>query len=236
MSAKIESVAAVIPVYNPEPGLPELCRKLLEFFALVVIVDDGSIENRELFPTPNPQSTTPILLSHPVNRGKGAAIKTAFEYLSRDCPRIRAAVFVDGDGQHRVEDAASVAKAALDGDRAAIGYRRFGNEVPFRSRFGNFWTSIWTWVFLGVYLRDTQTGLRAIPSRLFPEMLEFKEDGFAYEMRLWGFLKRRHEKLAQLPIETIYIESNRASHYDPWKDTCRVYRVLFSDSLRRLGF
>lgn len=227
------SVAAVIPVYNPEPGLPELCRRLSETFALVVVVDDGSTSDREVFRT----LASPVLvrLSHPVNRGKGAAIKTAFAYLAENRPDIRAAVFVDGDGQHRVEDAESVAKAALEGDCTAIGYRKFGDNVPFRSRFGNFWTSIWTWVFLGMFLRDTQTGLRAIPSRLFPEMLKFEENGFAYEMRLWGFLRRRREKLVQLPIETIYIESNRTSHYDPWRDTCRVYKVLFADSLRRLG-
>lgn len=231
MSGVKESVAAVIPVYNPEPALPELCRRLTAIFALVIVVDDGSVEDRGRFAALSGVK----LLSHPVNRGKGAAIKTAFGFLAKERPDIKAAVFVDGDGQHRVEDATAVADAALEGDCTAIGYRRFGRNVPFRSRFGNFWTSIWTWVFLGVFLRDTQTGLRAIPSRLFPEMLKFGEDGFAYEMRLWGFLARNREPLRQLPIETIYIESNRASHYDPWRDTCRVYKVLFSDSLRRLG-
>ena len=226
-----DSVAAVIPVYNPEPALPELCRRLVEIFAVVVVVDDGSVEDRGRFATLSGVK----LLTHSVNRGKGAAIKTAFGFLMNKCPNIKTAVFVDGDGQHRIEDAVSVASAALEGDCVALGYRKFGKNVPFRSRFGNFWTSIWTWLFLGMFLRDTQTGLRAIPSRLFQELLTFEEDGFAYEMRLWGFVRRHHEKLRQLPIETIYIESNRTSHYDPWRDTCRVYKVLLSDSLRRLG-
>ena len=39
------SIAAVVPVFNPEPGLKALCVSLLEAYGTVVVVDDGSAEN-----------------------------------------------------------------------------------------------------------------------------------------------------------------------------------------------
>ena len=99
------SIAAVVPVFNPEPGLKALCVSLLEAYGTVVVVDDGSAENVEDF------KSLPAgidLVRHEVNRGKGRAIKTSIEWLKANRPDVTVAVFVDGDGQHRPDDVATV--------------------------------------------------------------------------------------------------------------------------------
>lgn len=220
-----KNVAAVIPVFNPEPGLKTLATSLLELYDTVLIVDDGSIENKEDFNL-LPRGIT--LIRHEVNRGKGRAIKTAIAWLKENRPNIAAAVFVDGDGQHRISDVANVVDRSLETNRAVLGVRDFFKAgVPFRSRLGNIVTAFLVRLMYRIPIYDTQTGLRAIPSRLFNMMLDIEGERFEYEMRLFGMLADFKEVLEQVPIETIYIASNRASHFRPVRDTIRIYRGLF---------
>lgn len=220
-----KNVAAVIPVFNPEPGLKTLATSLLELYDTVLIVDDGSIENKEDFNL-LPRGIT--IIRHEVNRGKGRAIKTAIAWLKENRPNIAAAVFVDGDGQHRISDVANVVDRSLETNRAVLGVRDFFKAgVPFRSRLGNIVTAFLVRLMYRIPIYDTQTGLRAIPGRLFNMMLDIEGERFEYEMRLFGMLADFKEVLEQVPIETIYIASNRASHFRPIRDTIRIYRGLF---------
>lgn len=220
-----KNVAAVIPVFNPEPGLKTLATSLLELYDTVLVVDDGSIENKEDFNL-LPRGIT--IIRHEVNRGKGRAIKTAIAWLKENRPNIAAAVFVDGDGQHRISDVANVVDRSLETNRAVLGVRDFFKAgVPFRSRLGNIVTAFLVRLMYRIPIYDTQTGLRAIPGRLFNMMLDIEGERFEYEMRLFGMLADFKEVLEQVPIETIYIASNRASHFRPIRDTIRIYRGLF---------
>ena len=218
------NAAAVIPVYNPEPGLEALCKALADNGFCVVVVDDGSTRDLERF-LALPSGVT--LLKHPENRGKGRAIKTALAHLSgTDC---ELAVFADGDGQHRIEDILAVCERSRATGQVALGVRNFLKPgIPLRSRFGNLWTSMVMFLFCGYRIGDTQTGLRCIPRRLWGAMLELSGERFEYEMRLFPLLKKLKEPLEQVPIETIYIASNRTSHFRPLVDSVKIYRALFS--------
>ena len=108
---------AIVPVYNPDPGLVALCEGLLGEFAGVVVVDDGSVEDRGRFAE---LPTAVTLLGHEANCGKGRAMKTAIEWVLANRPQARAVVFVDGDGQHSPEDARRVAEAAIANDGCAF--------------------------------------------------------------------------------------------------------------------
>lgn len=219
------NVAAVIPVFNPEPGLRALAETLLGMYKTVVVVDDGSCENIEGFDV-LPDGVQ--LVRHEVNRGKGRAIKTGIRYLKDNCPEVDVAVFVDGDGQHRPDDVKKVVDKSLECGCPVLGVRNFREAgIPFRSRFGNVITAGLVRLMYKIPIYDTQTGLRAIPGRLFDMMLETDGERYEYEMRLFGKLSDRRERLEQVDIETIYIESNRASHFRPLRDTVRIYRGLF---------
>ena len=231
---KMNEIALVVPVYNPEPGLKGLCEALLPRFGRVIVVDDGSDEHIEDFAA-LPAGVT--LLRHEVNRGKGRAIKTAFEWLVANAPEVQGAVFADGDGQHRPEDVVRVAARMLETGRATLGVRDFTRAaIPFRSRFGNVCTSFLVRLLFRLKIYDTQTGLRAIPSKLFAAMIATPGERYEYEMRLFGLLRDHREPLEQIPIETIYIDSNRASHFRPFIDSVIIYRSLFAAAMwRRSG-
>lgn len=218
------NAAAVIPVYNPEPGLETLCRALVGKGFDVVVVDDGSTRDLERFEALPPEVTR---LKHPKNLGKGRAIKTALAHLATTGCEL--AVFADGDGQHQIEDILAVCEKARTTGHVALGVRDFlQSGIPFRSRFGNLWTSMVMRLFCGFQIGDTQTGLRCIPRRLWGAMLELSGERFEYEMRLFPLLKKLKEPLEQVPIATIYIAQNRTSHFRPLVDSIKIYQALFS--------
>lgn len=226
-----QTTAAVVPVFNPEPGLKALCVSLLAAYGTVVVVDDGSCEHAEDFQT-LPEGIS--LIRHEANRGKGRAIKTAIEWIRAYRPDVQTVVFADGDGQHRPEDVAKVVAKARETGRVVLGVRDFTeSNIPFRSRFGNVLTSALVRHLYHIPIHDTQTGLRAVPRRLFGLMLNTPGERYEYEMRLFGMLDSEHESLEQVPIETIYLCNNRASHFHPIRDSIRVYRGLFGGRLFR---
>ncbi len=220
------NTAVAIPVYNPEPGLKRLCEELLERgFGTVVVVDDGSTEDLHRFEELPPAVR---ILHHGVNRGKGRAIKTALEWLKANTA-CDFAVFCDGDGQHAVEDVAKVCVRAAETDSVVFGVRDFFRKgIPFRSRFGNIWTSGVMRIFFGCRIGDTQTGLRCVPRRLWDAMIALAGERFEYEVRMFPLLKKLKEPLEQVPIDTIYIASNRTSHFRPLVDSVKIYKALFS--------
>ena len=222
------SFAILIPAYKPDQRLVTLVDQLSNACqAPIVIVNDGSpAEHAPVFATLEaiPRIT---LLTHPANQGKGAALRTGFRYIESLPAEITCIVTADADGQHSVKDILAVAESAAQKPEAMItGSRRFDKDVPPRSMFGN---TVTRWVmrlFFGVRLWDTQTGLRAIPRRLLPALIEIPYDHYELEIVMLLIAQRRLVPLIEIPIETIYIEGNRGSHFKPLLDSARVYWVL----------
>lgn len=215
-------VVLLIPAYEPTDELPKLVRKLSAHFSRIVIVNDGSTRGLKYLEAARPFVET--ILVHPVNRGKGAAIKTGLDYIG-ECDVVTA----DADGQHMLGDILHVAKA-LETYREGLvlGVRSFTGKVPLRSRFGNWWTRLWFFLFTGLYVRDTQTGLRGIPSSLVKRVRALAGERYEYEMVMLADAKHHPSHPLQLTIETVYLNDNSESHFSPLKDSIRIYRALFT--------
>ena len=221
-------VIVLIPVYEPDEKLLALLPKLKERFDRIVLVDDGSTKGREVFERARPLVET--ILVHDVNRGKGCALKTGFAYAGASAD----VVTVDSDGQHDPDDVVKVAEALADcRDGLVLGVRSFTGDVPFRSRFGNFWTRLFFNLLTGLHVTDTQTGLRGIPAGLLPRVAALPGDRFEYEMVMLADARHHAREPLEVPIHTIYLEGNRTSHHRPFVDTWRIYRALFAALRRR---
>lgn len=215
------NVTVLIPAYNPDEKLLALLPCLKERFARIVLVNDGSTSGTEIFTRAAPYVET--ILVHEQNRGKGAALKTGFAYIGDGSDVITA----DADGQHTPEDIAKVAEALkTHREGLVLGVRSFSGKVPFRSRFGNTWTRWLFFLMTGLMVRDTQTGLRGISSGLIGRVASIPGDRYEYEMAMLADARHHDEKPLQIPIETIYIEENATSHFNPLLDTIRIYRRL----------
>ena len=219
----------LIPAYLPEPQLGSLVKQLASSAAIggIVIVDDGSgLPSRGAF-TAFTNSEHVYVLTHAVNLGKGAALKTGLNFVACAFPNSAGIVTADADGQHSPEDILRVAAALCEHpDSLVLGTRSFNRTAPYRSRFGNRMTRVIMRAVTGQNLQDTQTGLRGIPMDFVPELLRLRSTAYDFELDMLLACQKTAREMYEVPISTIYIDGNRSSHFDPLRDSMRIYFVF----------
>ncbi|MCC5891230.1 bifunctional glycosyltransferase family 2/GtrA family protein [Exiguobacterium sp.] len=230
---RLSEYVILIPAYNPDRALVELIQSLKrEGFVHVVVVNDGSDETcRTIFDELRPDVSA--LLEHEKNAGKGAALKTGIGFIIDRFPDTTGVITVDADGQHLPEDVHHVYdQGVLWPHHLIMGCRDFtGDEIPLRSRFGNQVTRLVMTIGSGLRLKDTQTGLRAIPIRYAQQLLDVPGNRYEFEMNMLTFTKRLHVPIHQTPIQTVYVDENASSHFRPVIDSILIYRMFLAYSL-----
>lgn len=215
----------LIPAYKPEECLAKLSEKLRSEGLAVLIVDDGSGEAfHPVFSSCEPYAT---VIGYGKNRGKGGALKYGLQYIKDQLPSVQYIVTADADGQHAVKDILACAETVRERDCLVLGVRGFTGKVPLKSRLGNGLSRFAYAIACSSYLWDNQTGLRAFPSRDLDWMLLVEGERYEYEINVLMSAGKRNFPIAEIPIETIYIENNRASHFDPVRDTLRLHAKIW---------
>ncbi len=220
----MNNTVILIPAYRPDEKLIDLLEDLQTIgFTRIVIVDDGS--GHEYTPIfVHAEELDCMVVHHKYNKGKGAAIRTGIRAAIELGGEHVGVVTADADGQHLPKDVLAVARAMEENPGALVlGVRDFGKDnVPFKSYWGNKITAACFKTMTGVSCGDTQTGLRGIPSCMLP--LAMTEDGDRYEYEM-HFLEDavKQVPLIQIPIETVYHDDNKGSHFRPVRDSLLVY-------------
>ena len=231
----LNTISVILPSLDPEEKLPGVIEGLLDVgFRDILLINDGSKpENLHYFTDAAAAHPEVTLLHHAVNRGKGAALKTAINYFLVHRPDGVGVVTVDGDGQHHKLDTLACAEAMRDSNEVVLGVRDFNQaDVPFRSRFGNKTTCGIFKLFVGMTISDTQTGLRAIPRKDLPTMLAIEGDRFEYETNMLLKLKQKSIPFREVKIRTVYIEENKTSHFRVIRDSWRIYKLILAHFFR----
>ena len=126
----------VIPAYEPDYKLITLLKEVssLNLFQTIVVNDGSGKQFDNIF---TEAENYAIVLTHNINKGKGAALKTAFTYI-KNLNTDGIIVTADSDGQHKAEDIVKVSDS-LKLNEAAIttGARYFAGKVPLKSKLGN---------------------------------------------------------------------------------------------------
>ncbi len=230
MNGDFKKVTIVLPSLNPDEKLNKVVDGLLSAgFEDIVLVNDGSDE-AHLGPFRQAAAHKEVtLLTHEVNKGKGRALKTAFSYVVDNRKQTAGVITVDGDNQHTVKDIRACAEKMLEcKDKVILGCRDFTQDnVPWKSRVGNVSTSLVFRLFCGIKISDTQTGLRAIPYQYLPLMCEVEGERFEYETQMLFAIKKNHIGMEEVKIETVYLEDNASTHFDPIKDSLKIYKIIF---------
>ncbi len=234
---KLSTIVIVIPTYNPSELLLKTLKDLSQFPEFYdirrIIVNDGSnASNKYLSSLKKEQNV--ILIDHKINKGKGAAIKTALREIINTMPWVEYMITVDSDGQHRGSDVLSVFQSILEkGEGVHIGTRCLSKDsTPLRSYIGNVVSrKVFGWMHR-CNLHDTQSGLKAYPRQSFNLLLSLS--GNRYEFEMEAIIKIIHEKIKifEIPIATVYFNNNRASHFKPLKDSFQVLWVMLTARMR----
>jgi len=226
----------IIPAYEPDKNLIMLIRDIKENSDYdIIIVDDGSSKNYKFIFT-KAENEGCIVLTHETNRGKGAALKTAFNYLLQENIEEDGVVCADCDGQHTWQDIKKIAESITWHNNSIIlGCREFTGSVPLKSLIGN---KITRYIFSfasGCKITDTQTGLRGFSIQMLPWLIDLKGNRYEYEMNQLLEAKASGYELFSLPIKTIYENNNINSHFHPIRDSIKIYLPILKFCISSLS-
>ena len=195
----------VIPAYNEELTIGSVVA-LAKKYGDVLVVDDGSKDRTSKIA----QEVGAVVIKHEVNRGKGQALKTGFDYaLENDYDAV---VCIDADGQHNPEEIPLLLEPILE-DKAdlVIGSRYLNGthkNIPLYRRFGLWVLNITTLLASGAKITDSQSGFRAL-NRKALESLNLNSSGYNVESEMIAQLSERGLRITEVPINVRYDVPNK---------------------------
>lgn len=201
-------------------------RTLAQKCAVTVVVDDGCTDcSIKTLLTGLPVT----LLTHPYNRGKGASLQTAVEYLVHSLPHIKWMITLDADGQHFPEDVPLFLSVIKEKDREKaffIGARDFCREknIPSFSVAGRFLSNFFIQLETAQKLADTQSGFRCYPLALLHTLKKCSSSGYGWETESLVYAAWAGAEIFHLPIKVEYFtRKTRVSHFKFFKDNFYIF-------------
>lgn len=194
-------VFCVIPAWNEASTIFQVVDQVKHQVDEVVVVDDGSIDDTVKLAN----SAGAIVLSHQINRGQGAALRTGTQYaLDHEADII---VHFDADGQFVAEEIPeAVAVIANNEVEAVFGSRFLGKEhnlPPFKKRILMPLARLFNLIFLGVKFNDPQNGFRVL-SALAARQLDWQQDKMAHCSEILWLTKLRKIKYQEIGVTVRY--------------------------------
>jgi glycosyltransferase involved in cell wall biosynthesis len=212
-------VAAAIPAYQAAPSVGAVVGGVLRLLPEVLVVDDGSTDGTAAAA----RLAGARVVSLPENRGKGAALATAFRDLFGR--GFTAVVTLDADGQHLPEEIPKLLAAAEDAD-LVLGVRdHLFAQMSGVRRASNRLSSAAISFAAGQRLGDIQTGFRVYSRRLIAAV-GFPESRFEAESAVVVRAARRGFRIAAVPVRLGFADGRTTSHYRPLVDSLRIAHAV----------
>jgi glycosyltransferase involved in cell wall biosynthesis len=216
------TVLAIIPAYNPGPALLDVARRTAAIVGPdhVLVVDDGSHDGSG----DAARAGGFRVIRHPINRGKGAALRTGYGVALEE--KYEAALTLDADGQHDPAWIPRLLEALGPDVDLVIGTRMIdpGPMPPIRVATNRFMSSVLS-SLAGTSITDTQSGFRIVRRRVL-EQVPLVTERFETESELLIRAGRHGFRIAEVPIPAVYGEEK--SKIRPLADTARWLRMLWA--------
>lgn len=199
---KTLKVCLILPAYCEGNIIKKVIESVKEEGYLnIIVVDDGSDDNT----LKEAESTNIITISHPINRGKGAATQTgidAAKLLNADI-----IVTMDSDGQHNPKDIKKLIQPILDNKAdVVIGSRMLNTkDVPKTREIMNKIANLVTYIFFGIMVSDSQSGFRAYSKKAYNSVYTYM-DRYEFESEMLGQIKKAKLRVREVPIHAIYTD------------------------------
>jgi glycosyltransferase involved in cell wall biosynthesis len=249
----VASVSAILPAFNEEVAIGSVVLRARKYADRVIVVDDGSSDRTaEVAKLAGAE-----VIRHPVNRGKGAALKTGFgalndrqdeaylhlsesaglksDFLQSSLNRTNVIVTIDTDGQHDPADIPKLIEPILIGEADMVNGSRYLNgnkkDTPLYRRLGQVVLDTATNLGSGLSVTDSQSGFRAYASRI-KDIFQFKQNGLAIESEMLSDAAEAGLRIKEVEIGVRYDVGS--SSENPVSHGVRILvKVLHDMELRR---
>lgn len=205
-----KKIFIIIPAFNESLIIKEVIREVQNAgYQNIIVVDDGSADNT--FSEAN-SILNIIALRHKINRGKGAAIKTGIVAACLCDPDI--VVTIDGDGQHDPNDIEKLIQPIEDERCDVVLGTRMTNSagMPFLKVVANKVGNIFTLLFYGILVTDSQSGFRAY-SKYAATIIDTKADKYEYDSKVIREINHNKLRFSEVPISVRYTPYSLAKPY-----------------------
>jgi dolichyl-phosphate beta-glucosyltransferase len=225
-------LSVVIPAYNEEARLTSSVERVLEYLRRgtrtyeLIVVDDGSSDGTAgTVDAMNAAGSGILLVRHPVNLGKGAAVRTGVLASKGDI-----VLFTDADLSTPISDAETLFRALADGADVAIGSRALDRKLVevhqplYRETMGRIF-NLFVQAILLPGLHDTQCGFKAfrgdIGRRLFAPMVS---RGFDFDPEVLYRARRQGLVIREIAVHWRNSPDTRVSALS---DSAKMFSALF---------
>lgn len=224
-------LSVLVPVYNEAATLNAALKRVLDVDypcdVEVVVVNDGSVDGTAaiLDAIDDPRVT---VVHHPVNRGKGAAIRTAAESAGGDYM-----IICDADLEYAPEEIPSLLAPVLAGEAKVVyGTRTFGSHTAYSFWYvlGNKGVTLFANVLYDCWISDLETCFKLMPLPLYRE-LDVRSAGFGMEAEVTGKLLVRGYRPYEVPI-SYKARSREEGKKLTWKDGVEALWILTRERAR----
>jgi glycosyltransferase involved in cell wall biosynthesis len=222
----LDRICILIPAYNAAETLGPILEKILPLQIDILVVDDGSLDE-----TKRVASTLGVhILEHPFNLGKGAALRTGFQYILQKDYQV--VITLDADGQHDPSEIPLLLGI----------FRGVKPDILIASRAGEFGRMTFLrrfWNRLGVKavarlchsdITDSQSGFRLIRTDVLRE-IDLSTSGFETELELLIKSCKKGLSVLSVPINTQNVDGTGFSHFRPVTDTWLVCKLFLRSLL-----
>jgi glycosyltransferase involved in cell wall biosynthesis len=197
---RVSRLSVIVPVFNERNTVVEIVRRMrsveLPIEREIVIVDDGSEDGTRDVLTQLGDSTVRIV-KHPVNRGKGAAIRTGLDNATGDVVLVQ-----DADLEYDPEDWPKLLAPVLKGRARVVYGSRFTGErrnMLFLHWVGNRFLSLVTNILYNSTLSDMETCYKLFERDVL-DGIQLRAERFDFEPEFTAKILRRGVRIYEVPI------------------------------------
>lgn len=213
----------VIPAYHEAPMVGVVVRSVQPYAERVVVVDDGSPDATGS----EARGAGATVLTHPINRGYGAALVTGTAYAFQQGAAV--VVHFDADGQFEAADIPKLTAAVRLGEPSlALGSRFLGRteNMPFIRQLTLKLAILFTWAVSGIKLTDAHNGFRAITRATWAQM-RCRQDLMAFSSEVIDEAARLHITPVEVPVTVRYTAYSRAGSKQGRFPVLKIVRDIF---------
>lgn len=221
-----KKICVLIPSYNESATIKNVIRDLEDHGYPVFVVDDGSTDGSATLAV----DAGATVIKHPVNMGKGAALRNGFKRVADE--GYDEVIVMDADGQHKSEDIPAFIKKMDEVNAGMIIGNRMEDtsSMPLVRVLTNRFMSWMLSKVAGQYVPDTQSGFRLIKCDVLKN-IRLNCSNFEIESELIIKAARKGYKIDSVPIKTVY--ANEVSKVHPVYDTIRFIMFMFENMRSR---